>query len=147
MCGALKNVVALGCGLVDGLGYGMNTKAAALSCGLKETIRFVQLFHPNCQLSTFFENCGIADTIASSFGGRNRLVSEALINSDKSIEVLERQLLGGQKLQGPHTAHVVFKLLENKQLVNEFPFFSAVHHICNRNMNPKDVIKAIRLSR
>ncbi|XP_054166628.1 glycerol-3-phosphate dehydrogenase [NAD(+)], cytoplasmic-like [Oppia nitens] len=144
ICGALKNVVAIGCGLSDGLGFGMNTKAAVLSCGLKEMIKFVQLFHPNYQLSTFFENCGIADTIASSFGGRNRRVSEALINSNKSIDLLERQLLGGQKLQGPHTAHVVHKLLEHKNLSKDFPFFTSIYRICNRSMNPKDFINSIQ---
>ncbi|CAG2113856.1 unnamed protein product [Medioppia subpectinata] len=146
MCGALKNIVAIGCGLVDGLGYGMNTKAAALSCGVREMIRFVEVFHPKYELSTFFQNCGIGDIIASSFGGRNRKVSEALIKSSKSIEMLEKQLLRGQKLQGPQTAHVVYQLLQNKQLLNEFPFFSAIHRICNRTMDPKDLIQAIKSS-
>ena len=146
MCGALKNVVAMGCGLIDGLGLGINTKAAALTCGFKETVRFVKLLHPKCELKTFFENCGIADTIASSFGGRNRLIGEALINSNKSIEILEKEILLGQKLQGPHTAHVVFKILENKQLLHEFPFLTAVYHISRRTMNPKDIIEAIRSS-
>ncbi len=146
MCGALKNVVACGAGLIDGLGFGINTKAAAITCGLKETIRFVQIFHPNYRLSTFLENCGIADTIASSFSGRNRKVTEALIKSNKSLHILEKQLLGGQKLQGPNTAHVVYQVLSQKQLLEEFPFFAAVHNICNRSMNPKDLISAIKSS-
>ncbi|CAG2170212.1 unnamed protein product [Oppiella nova] len=146
MCGALKNVVAIGCGLIDGLGYGMNTKAAALSCGVREMIRFVEVFHPKYELKTFFENCGIGDIIASSFGGRNRKVSEALIKSNKTIEMLEKQLLKGQKLQGPQTAHVVYELLKHKQLLNKFPFFAAIHEICIRTLDPKDLIQAIKSS-
>ena len=42
------------------------------------------------------------------YGGRNRKVSEAFVKSGKSLEALEAELLGGQKLQGPMTAKEVF---------------------------------------
>ncbi|KAI1285665.1 Glycerol-3-phosphate dehydrogenase [NAD(+)], cytoplasmic [Halotydeus destructor] len=146
MCGALKNVVACGAGFVDGLDLGPNTKAAAIRCGLSETIKFVSLFHPNYKLSTFFENCGIADMISSSFAGRNRKVMKALIKSNKPLSVLEREILGGQKLQGPHTAEVVYNVLEKRNLINEFPFFSTVHKICLREEKPIKLIDALRVS-
>lgn len=42
MCGALKNVVACGAGLIDGLGLGINTKSAAICCGLKVNLSFLK---------------------------------------------------------------------------------------------------------
>lgn len=42
-CSALKNVVALSCGIADGLGYKVNTKASLITHGLEEISRFVRL--------------------------------------------------------------------------------------------------------
>ncbi|KAK0090200.1 hypothetical protein PV325_002270 [Microctonus aethiopoides] len=143
-CGALKNIVACGAGFVDGLGLGDNTKAAVIRLGLMEMIKFVDVFFPGGKLSTFFESCGVADLITTCYGGRNRKVSEAFVKSGKSIEELEKEMLNGQKLQGPFTAEEVNYMLKLRGMEDRFPLFTAIHRICIGELQPSDFIDCIR---
>jgi hypothetical protein len=77
MAGTLKNVVALAAGFVDGMGYGANTKAAIMREGLSEMRELAKAMYPSVRDETFLESCGVADLIATCFGGRNRSVAEA----------------------------------------------------------------------
>ncbi|VEL18909.1 unnamed protein product, partial [Protopolystoma xenopodis] len=47
LCGALKNIVAVGSGITDGLGYGDNTKAAIIRLGFMEMRNFIFRFFPD----------------------------------------------------------------------------------------------------
>lgn len=131
LCGALKNIVAIGAGFCDGLGYGGNTKAAIIRIGLKEMIKFCKTFNDGIRDDTFLESCGVADLITTCYGGRNRLCAEAFAkhNKSKSLEDIETELLGGQKLQGTLTAKEVNSILKAKGMENEFPFFTTVYRI------------------
>ena len=116
LCGALKNVVAIGAGFCDGLKYGGNTKAAIVRIGLCEMQRFCELFFSGVQNQTFFESCGVADLITTCYGGRNRKCAEAFVTgaAGKTWDEIEATLLNGQKLQGTITAKDVMVCLEAK---------------------------------
>lgn len=120
LCGALKNVVALAAGFVDGLGYGENTKAAIIRIGLDEMRRFCKLINEAVTDQTFFESCGVADLITTCYGGRNRRVAEAKVKTGKPIEILEAEMLNGQKLQGPPTAIEIYNFLKAKNLQDQY---------------------------
>eukprot|EP00452_MALV-II_sp_L67-6_P000152 gene152-137_t len=60
LCGALKNIVALGAGFVDGVGMGGNTKAAVMRIGLQEMSRFISKFYKESKPETMFQSCGVA---------------------------------------------------------------------------------------
>jgi len=144
ICGALKNIVACAAGFCDGLKMGDNTKAAIIRLGLKEMIKYGDTFYPGGDHATYFESCGVADLITTCYGGRNRKVSEAFVVRKKSIVELESDMLNGQKLQGPETAAEVNHMLASKGLEAEFPLFTAVHKVCLGELQPEQLIGAIK---
>jgi len=144
LCGALKNIVACAAGFSDGLGYGDNTKAAVIRLGLMEITKFVEQFYPGSNLGTFFESCGIADLITTCYGGRNRKVCAAFVNSGKTLEEVEKEQIGDQSAQGPITAEELYELLEKNNCLEKYPLFVAVHRICRGKLQPSQLIDCLR---
>lgn len=191
LCGALKNVVALGAGFCDGLGRGGNTKvccfvfvisfvglsfiiknfripnslsssffsltyslasflppffflqAAVIRRGLQEMRRLCKLLDPNVHDATFFESCGVADLITTCYGGRNRKCAERFARAEGKVswEEIEKEELGGQHLQGTHTAAKLYKVLERKRVLSDFPLFCTVYQIAFKGRHPGTLIK------
>ena len=146
--GALKNIIAIAAGVIDGLGYGNNTKAAVIRAGLIEMMKFgsfKKLGHV-AQKETFLSSAGIGDLITTCFGGRNRMFGEQLGKMWKddpkaarsvSLEQLEADLLKGQKVQGAHTAEEVYAVLKAFGLTKAFPVFTSVYEICHKRKDPR----------
>lgn len=143
LCGALKNVVALGAGFCDGLGLGGNTKAAIIRVGLGETIKFCKMFYGGIKDQTFLESCGVADLITTCYGGRNRKCAEAFAKAGgkQSWNQLEKEMLNGQKLQGTITVQDVHKVLRKKGVAAKFPLLSKIHAIAYEGAPASDIVK------
>lgn len=89
LCGALKNIVAVAAGFVDGMGMGSNTKAAIMRIGMKEMKQFAETFYEGVQTQTFFESCGFADLITTCYGGRNARIAAEFVKTKKVHFVVE----------------------------------------------------------
>ncbi len=141
LCGGLKTIVGIGAGICDGLGYGGNTKAAIVRLGMVDMIKFGEVFFSGVQHSTFLESCGIADVIAECFGGRNRRCAEIFVRTGKNWDVVEKEVLMGQKLAGTLTVARVYELLARDGKTDEFPFFTTVYKIAFDGMDPSMIVK------
>ncbi|KAH3676365.1 hypothetical protein WICMUC_001996 [Wickerhamomyces mucosus] len=131
LAGALKNVVALGVGFVEGLGWGDNAASAIQRIGLNETVKFAETFFPGETNSDTFtkESAGVADLITTCSGGRNVRVAKEMALTGKSAQEVEKELLNGQSAQGIITSKEVHELLEHQNLTKEFPLFEAIYQI------------------
>ncbi|OBA20731.1 NAD-dependent glycerol-3-phosphate dehydrogenase [Metschnikowia bicuspidata var. bicuspidata NRRL YB-4993] len=130
VAGALKNIVALAVGFVEGLGWGDNAKAAIMRVGLVETIKFSQMFFPESAAATFTkESAGVADLITTCSSGRNVKVGRHMAETGDDAETAEKKLLNGQSSQGVLTAKDVHDLLVTVDKTGEFPLFEATYQI------------------
>ncbi len=86
LCGALKNVVAIAAGILEGLGLGNNPRAALITRGLAEMTRLGLVM--GAQPMTFAGLAGMGDLILTATGGlsRNRALGMALAKGERLAE-------------------------------------------------------------
>lgn len=139
--GALKNIVALAAGFVEGRGWGDNAKAAVMRVGLLEMVKFgKEFFGQTVNTGTFTEeSCGVADLITSCSGGRNFRCAKMAVERGVSIDEVEKSELNGQKLQGTSTAKEVNSFLKSKGKEQEYPLFLAVIDILEGRNSVDDI--------
>ena len=142
LCGTLKNIVAIGGGIVDGLSMGQSTKAAILREGFIETYNFAKWYFPdrNVSINTMLESCGFGVIVASSYGGRNRKCAEYFVTSKKTFKECEADLLNGQKLQGTLAAEEIYKILKKRNACKMFPLFTTIYLIIQKTVPPEALI-------
>lgn len=162
-CGALKNIIALGCGFVDSLydkdkiDEGSNTKAALIRIGLLEMKRFSQLFLNHVENDTFWQSCGVADLITTCYSGRNykcakvfgsnrQAAEEVVWNEEKCQQEwtsIENSLLNGQKLQGTLTSQEIYAILSSRNLLTYFPLMNVIYKIAFEGKDVYHIVDGI----
>ncbi|XP_037730156.1 uncharacterized protein LOC119560659 [Drosophila subpulchrella] len=144
LCGTLTDVIALGAGFADGLRLGENARVAAVHLGIKEMMRFIKAFFPSAKMSTFYESCGVANSVASSYVDKNATFAKSLVTSGKTIEEIEAYLHKSRRVLGPKVASDVNVLLQRELMQHEFPLFTAIHLICQSEAPPDLMLEALR---
>jgi glycerol-3-phosphate dehydrogenase (NAD(P)+) len=124
LSGALKNVVAIACGLSDGLGYGENAKAALITRGLAEITRLGVA--AGAQPLTFLGLAGLGDLVLTCEGNasRNRRLGLALAQEMSLEEALES--VEGV-VEGVVTARAVPQLA--RRIGVEMPICESLHTV------------------
>lgn len=138
--GALKNVMAIAAGLCDGLGLGMNARAAIITRGLAEMVRLGVAMGGKAE--TFMGLTGLGDLILTATGSlsRNRSVGMALATgSGKSLNEILAEL--GHVAEGVNSAAVALKLA-NVYGVN-MPITEAVCALLFDRAEPIQIVKLL----
>lgn len=111
--GALKNIIALGAGISDGLGYGDNSKAALMTRGISEMARLGQ--EMGASLSTFWGLAGIGDLIVTctSMHSRNRRAGILIGEGKSTNEAIEEV---GMVVEGIKTTKSAYQLAQKHNI-------------------------------
>lgn len=135
ICGTFKNIIALASGILLGLGYGDNTRAALITRGVAEMTRLG--LKMGCNRETFAGLTGTGDTIvtAMSLNSRNcrtgKLVGEGM-SPDDAIKAV------GQTVEGVLALPAAMELSEKYQI--DMPIAKAVNDIINHGADPKAIL-------
>ncbi|GIO22612.1 NAD(P)H-dependent glycerol-3-phosphate dehydrogenase [Oceanobacillus sp. J11TS1] len=133
--GALKNIIALGAGISDGLGYGDNAKAALITRGLAEIARLGTSLGAN-PLS-FLGLSGVGDLIVTctSVHSRNWRAGNLLGKGNNLDQVLEEM---GMVVEGVRTVQAAHQLAKEQNV--EMPITEGIYQVLFEDKNPKDVV-------
>lgn len=109
--GAIKNVLAIGCGVVDGLRLGQNARAALIARGYAEMMRFGEEL--GAQTETLAGLCGLGDLVltCSSTSSRNYSLGKALGEGGSAAELMADRTTVAE---GAHTAPVLRELAHRR---------------------------------
>lgn len=138
--GALKNVIALGAGICDGLGYGDNAKAALMTRGIREIARLGEAMGAN--ISTFSGLTGIGDLIVTctSMHSRNRRCGIQL-GSGKSLDEAIASI--GMVVEGVTTTKAAYGLSKEHNI--EMPITTEIYKILYENKSAKEAVNSLML--
>ncbi len=133
--GSLKNVIAISCGICDGLGYGTNTKAAIVTRGLAEISQLGKVLGAKSQ--TFSGLTGLGDLITTCFSpnSRNRTVGEQLGKGTPVASILGSMAMVAE---GVDTAKAAYRLSIKYKI--PMPITTEVYNILFKNKSPKAAV-------
>ena len=135
MGGALKNIVALAAGIIDGLGLGHNTRAALITRGLAEMSRLGTSMgaHP----LTFLGLAGVGDLVLTCTGdlSRNRTVGYQLGQGKKLEQILSEMKMVAE---GVKTTRSVYHLARQQNV--EMPICQQMYKILYEGQSPEAAV-------
>ncbi len=135
LAGALKNVLAIGAGMSDGLGFGDNTKGALLARGLREmTLLGLAL---GGRIETFFGIAGVGDLFATASSRLSRNYRVGL-RVGEGWPLAEAVSEIGQVAEGVTTADAA--LVHSRKLGVEMPVFEAIESVLIGRTKPLDAV-------
>ena len=135
LAGALKNVIAIAAGIIDGLGLGFNTQAALMTRGLHEITRLGVALGADAE--TFRGLAGMGDLVLTCTGGlsRNRMLGQRLGRG----ETLEQILASSREVvEGVRTTPAAARLAANHGVV--MPITDAMSRLLEGKVDPKTAL-------
>ena len=134
IAGAVKNIIAIGAGMIEGLNLGDNAKAALITRGVSETSRLIKTSGGN--YNTAFGLAGIGDMSLTCSGphSRNMAYGINLVKGNNATNTLDL-------VEGVNAIGAAIALAEKLKI--ELPIVNAINQILNKKGNIKEIISQL----
>lgn len=138
LAGALKNVIAIAAGIVDGLGLGSNTQAALMTRGLHEITRLGVAM--GADATTFRGLAGMGDLVLTCTGGlsRNRTLGQRLGRGERLGDILGSMR---EVVEGVRTAPAAAELARRHEV--EMPITDAITKLLSGDAEPRQMLREL----
>ena len=133
--GALKNILAIAGGIIEGLGYNHNTRAAMITRGIAEMLRFGAVY--NARPETFYGLSGMGDLILTTTGdlSRNKTFGLEIAKGRKAIDIIKSQRSVVEGYKTAKAAHFISERFDIRA-----PIFNGVYGVLYKDSGPREVI-------
>jgi glycerol-3-phosphate dehydrogenase (NAD(P)+) len=134
--GATKNVLAIGAGISDGLGFGANTRVALITRGLVEMTRLGVAL--GAQKETFMGLAGLGDLVLTCTDDQSRNRRFGLeLASGEDVAAAQRSI--GQVVEGVTAARAVREVAHRSNV--EMPISEQIYRVIYEGIAPKEAVK------
>lgn len=145
LCAMMKNVAAIGLGMLDGVGKPTgedfkNAKAALFTKAAHEIVDLVGACGGRAE--TAFGLAGIGDQLVTSLGGRNRLYGELVGTGEPPEDTLRDLEARGLTVEGVDSTREVTRLADEHELA--LPYHHAIHRVLFEGADPRDILEVLR---
>ncbi len=138
--GAVKNVLAVGAGMSDGLGFGANTRIALITRGLNEMTRLGVAL--GAKRETFMGLAGLGDLVLTCTDNQSRNRRFGLLLAEGRSPVAAQTEIG-QVVEGYRAARAVHEVAAKNHV--EMPIANGIYSVLYEGRSPRDAVRALML--
>ncbi len=137
ICGAVKNVIAIAAGIIDGMGYPISTKSLFITQALKSITKLIKEF--GGYEKTIMECAGFGDILLTCTSEKSRNYSYGKLIGSNSEQKYEYK--NNVTIEGRYTLDSIYKLIKDKNI--DIPLIDIIYKIVFLNENCQKLIDYI----
>ena len=135
-CGAIKNVIAISAGMIDGLGANDSTQAMLLTEAIHDMMNILEAFHAKRKTVTTFAGLGDLLLTCTSVKSRNYRFGQLIGNGATQKEI--KKYIDNTTVEGYYTLESIYQLLKNKNV--SIPIIDLIYDIVIEGKSPEKLL-------
>lgn len=136
ICGAIKNVIALSAGMLDGLGGNSSTSAMLITEAIHDMEEIIDAFGGDRR--TVLSFAGFGDLLLTCTSMNSRNFSFGKMIGQKMDKTKLDQYIKNTTVEGYYTLESIYQLLKDKRV--KIPIISLIYGIINKNKDPEELL-------
>lgn len=139
LCGSIKNIIAIGCGILNGLNANESTKAMFITKALKEIEIIIKELNGNEK--TLLSYAGIGDLILTCSSDKSRNYKYGEVIATKSFQEI-KEYESNTTIEGRYTVKTIHDIIKNNNISNVY-IIETIYEITHNNLESKKLFETL----